>query len=193
MAIVILGKPGSDKPSSINLTKQSAQPQGSAGFYFGIGCDRIGGAPVDQDLTFRVHGNGKEGNEVFAYFGNRFIPGVVLSEDNTTGDGADDDESGLVKVAELGSGVDKVTIAVALYGGPDFSHAENAFVRVCDGDHKDAPEIFRFPIDKAPAGSTLLHSGDLVKGADGTWEFKAVGVYTAVGQGQDAIMAAYNL
>ena len=90
-----------EKGSSINLDIASKNQSSDKQFYFGAGWDNPNG-PVDLDIVCVLLTNGKlKQQKNLIYFGNRTVPGVQLSEDNTKGEGEGDDESIVISTSKI--------------------------------------------------------------------------------------------
>ncbi len=162
--------------------------KGKAHYYVGAGWDNPNG-PVDLDLVCcLLVGGVLTKQENLVYFGNRFRPGVKLSEDNTTGEGEGDDESLVIDTRELDEEVDGIVIGLACYSaGADLKNAPNPHFRVCDGDNEAAEQMADVKVtDGAEAGDTVLQAVRLNKGENG-WTLENIASYAKCGNGGDSI------
>lgn len=80
-----------------------------------------------------------------------------------------------------------LTIHKAEDRGLDFSKIKGLFVEVCDAEDN---ELCRYQPTGEFAGFTALQVGSLMKKADGSWSFQAIGAGSKVGLGE--IIAAYQ-
>ena len=162
-------------------------------YYFGAGWDNPAG-PVDLDIVCAALVNGKLTEQKnFVYFGNRFAPGISLSEDNTTGEGDGDDESIVIDTDKLAPAIDSIVIGLVAYAGADLSSATNPHFRVCDGSEESSVQIADVDLKgSAKSGDTVLVAFTLIKGANG-WEMKNNAEYHSKGSGKAAITGFGNL
>jgi len=131
----------------------------------------------------------KSGGEAkhLVYFGARTAPGVLLSEDNTTGEGEGDDESIVINTAEIPADIDSIEVGLVAYGnGVDMKNAPNAHFRICDGDSESSPEVAEINFGEAESGQTALQACRLVR--DGAkWVLENLAEFHSKGNGSDAI------
>lgn len=80
-----------------------------------------------------------------------------------------------------------LTIHKAQERGLDFSKVKGLFIEVCDAEDN---ELCRYLPTGEFAGFTALQVGSLMKKADGSWSFQAIGAGSKVGLGE--IIAAYQ-
>lgn len=178
-----------EKGQTLNLDIVSKQ-EGAAGshdFYFGMGWDNPNG-PVDLDGVAALLVGGKlVADSDLIYFGNMKAAGIEISEDNQTGEGEGDDESIVIRTADLADNVDGVVIGLACYSsGADFANAPNPHFRVCDGDNENSPQIADVNAGNGAAGDTVLVGFHLVKTPEG-WVLNNDGQFFAKGTGTDSI------
>ncbi len=176
-----------EKGATLNLDIASKSDKQQKVFYFGAGWDNPNG-PVDLDIVcVAADSSGKlTQDKNLVYFGNRSIPGIDLSEDNTTGDGDGDDESIVINTEKLDASVEKIYIGLAAYAGADLSNAPNPHFRACDGSTEDAEQIAEVKAGSGASGDTVLHAFTLTKGGEG-WSMQNVASFTNAGTGKDAI------
>ena len=176
-----------EKGSSLNLDIASKSDEAGKRFYFGAGWDNPNG-PVDLDIVAVALKDGKlaDGSGL-VYFGNRSIPGIELSEDNTTGEGEGDDESIVINTGDLPADVDSVVIGLAAYStGADMHNAPNPHFRACDGAEESSEQIADIPAGAGVTGDTVLVAFKLDR-TDAGWVMQNVGEFHQKGNGQDAI------
>lgn len=155
-------------------------------FYFGAGWDNPNG-PIDLDIVcVSLIGSKLTDQSNLVYFGNKTSPGIVLSEDNTTGEGDGDDESIVINTGALPADVDSVVIGLASYGGGDLKSAPNAHFRICDGDNESADQIGDIQVGDASDGDTVLVAAQLNRTDDG-WTVENVADFHALGSRGNAI------
>ncbi len=162
-------------------------------FYFGAGWDNPNG-PVDLDIVCALLVDGKITRQNdFVYFSNRSAKGVMLSEDNQTGEGEGDDESIVIDPSLLDPSITEIAIGLATYAGADLHSAPNPHFRVCDGKNEDDEQIADIPVQsEAVEGNTVLVAFKLVKGSDG-WDLVNIGDLHSMGTGRDAIKGFSSL
>lgn len=80
-----------------------------------------------------------------------------------------------------------LTIHKARERGIDFSKIRGLFIEVCDAEGN---ELCRYHPSGEFVGHTALQVGSLMKQADGSWSFTAIGAGSSVGLGE--IIAAYQ-
>lgn len=181
------------KGEALVLDVESKQAAGSQQFYFGAGWDNPDG-PVDLDIVAVALDGGVLGKQTdLVYFGNMTgSPGIVLSEDNTTGEGDGDDESIVVNTADVPSNISTIVVGLAAYSKTDFSKAPNPHFRACDGSEESSPQIAEVPAGAGSAGQTVLEAFRLNRTGSG-WSLENTGVFHACGNGSAAIQGFGNL
>lgn len=181
-----------EKGTTFELSVISKQ-EGPQVFYFGAGWDNPNG-PVDLDIVCALLVDGKlTTNSNFVYFGNRFAPGVTLSEDNQTGDGDGDDEDIVIDTSKIDDSVDKIVIGLAAYAGADLSNAPNTHFRVCDGDNENSNQVGDVVVGGgATSGDTVLIAFTLLKTSTG-WILENNAEFHKKGQGTGAIQGFGSL
>lgn len=152
------------------------------------------GKPIDLDLVAAcLDSNGKLTQQTrLVYFGDKTEPGIQLSADNTSGEGDGDDESMTIKLTEVEADVHRIAFGVVAYAGADLSTAKDVHFRVVDGLTEGGTQLIDVPVNKATAGQTVLHAGNIVRTADG-WKVENVSAFSAKGNGADAVRGFANL
>jgi tellurium resistance protein TerD len=174
-----------EKSQGFELDVVSKQ-EGPKSFYFGAGWDNPNG-PVDLDIVCALLvGGALVDQSNFVYFSNKTAPGVVLSEDNQTGEGEGDDESIVINTALIPSEVDKIVIGLVAYAGVDFASAPNPHFRVCDGDEEESTQIADIVVGDGKVDDTVLSAFSLTRGPNG-WTLENVAEFHAKGVGTEAI------
>ena len=177
------------KDESLKLSKKNGDALKE--IYVGAGWDVFGGG-ADLDLMI-IATKGKKASAVtdLVYYNSLKHPtgAIVLSGDNRTGAGSGDDESAVIDLQKLQqNGYDGVFFLINIHSEPGqppaaatFDIVTNAFVRVCDGNNSNSPELGRYDLSKdAKSGtSTGLVSACLL--VQGKWIYKALGVTNADG------------
>lgn len=150
----------------------------------GMGWDA--GADFDLDIIAihlkdgKLHG----GATGVAYYGNKSIPGIQLSEDNRTGEGEGDDEFAMIDLENIPADVDAVMLGANIYRaaekGQSFGQVNNAFIRLYKtGENtvnlktSEGKEV-RFDLSEDFSGFTAVLAAKLYR-KDGTWKFQALG------------------
>jgi len=169
------------------LEIKNKQGKSIAEVYIGAGWD-FTGQPVDLDLVAAcLDKHGKLTKQTrLVYFGDRNEPGIQLSEDNRSGKGDGDDESLVLKLADVEADVHTIAFGIVAYAGADLSSAANVHFRVVEGLRESGDQLLDVPVTKAAAGQTVLHAGNLVRGENG-WSVENVSRFEAAGNGSDAI------
>lgn len=181
-----------EKGASLELDLVSKQ-EGPKSYYFGAGWDCPNG-PVDLDIVAVALRGGKLAKQSdLVYYGNRTgVPGIALSEDNTTGEGEGDDESIVINTAALESDVDRIVVGLACYRGADFATAPNPHFRACDGNQESSPQITDVPAGNGESGDTVLAAFQLDREANG-WKLTNIGTFHKKGNGVGAIQGFAGL
>lgn len=163
-------------------------------FYLGAGWDMDGSNKVDLDLVAAcLDANGKLTAQTrLVYFADKTEPGVTLSEDNRSGEGEGDDESIVFDLSKVEADVMKIAFGIIAYAGADLSSAKNVKFRGVNGSTAADPQVLEVPMTQAAAGDTVLHAGNLVRGADG-WTIENVGTFYAKGNNVAAVQAFAGL
>ncbi len=169
------------KGGNMSLTK-AAGPAGLAKVTVGLGWDArtTDGGAFDLDSSaIVVGGNGRViSDQHFVYF-NQLESGdgaVRHGGDNTTGEGAGDDEQIHLDLGAMPADTDKVVIAVSIYDADtrsqSFGQVRNAYARVIDD--ATGTELGRYDLTEDAATETAMIFAEVYKsGAE--WKFRAVG------------------
>jgi len=125
-----------------------ALPSGQNAVIVGLGWD----CQKKIDLDASVIGVDSNKQKTFlVYYGDKEKPGVTHSGDNTTGDGAGDDETIRIDFDKVPANTHELFITVNIYSsGATFMDVRNAYVRVCNpGNQKFTAghEMARYPLD----------------------------------------------
>ena len=180
-------------PKGITLEIKDKNGTTFTDVYVGAGWDMIGDKNVDLDLVGACLVNGKLTAQTrLVYFGDRDEPGVLLSEDNTTGAGDGDDENMVIDLTKVESDITSIAIGIAAYAGEDLSSATNVHFRVCNGKDENSEQVFDVPMDSASAGDTVLHAANLIRSANG-WTIENVSKFYQKGNGTAAIQGFAGL
>ena len=122
----------------------------------------------------------------FIFYNNKNGAGgaVVHQGDNTTGEGAGDDEIVVVGLDALPADVAKLSFAVTIHEADgrrqNFGMVSNAYIRVTNAD--GGAEIARYDLSEDASTETAMVFGDLYR-HNGEWKFKAIGQGFAGGLG----------
>lgn len=138
-----------------------------------------GSAKIDLDLSaFLCNANGKiESSSDIIYFGHKVENGIRLGEDNTTGEGAGDDETIEVDLDCIDPRYQSIVFIVNIFDAmvkkQTFGMVKESYVRLLDaGD--DNKELCRFRLKDDYSSSTGVIFAKLKRNGSG-WEFEAVG------------------
>jgi tellurium resistance protein TerD len=169
------------KGGSVSLTKEA----GSTGLRVvtvGLGWDvrSDAGAAYDLDLSaILLNSSGRAvSDENFVFYNNATSPdgAVRYSGDNRTGAGDGDDETMLVDLSAVASGVQSVVIIASIDNAASLGHSFggvlNAYIRVVS--NTDNRELARFDLTDGADTDVALAFGELYRDG-GEWKFQAVG------------------
>ena len=168
------------KGERINLSKEAACLKKVG---VGLGWDTNTtdtGADFDLDASvFMLGANGKVKNEqYFVFYNNLNSPdgAVKHTGDNLTGDGDGDDETLLIDLSKVDSGVQDMVFVVTIHEAEsrkqNFGQVRNAFIRLYD--QESGKEVAKYELDEDFSRETALEFGRLYK-KDSEWRFQAVG------------------
>ena len=156
------------KDQSVNM------PEGLTSIKFGLGwtskCD------IDASIIL-MDASGKKLEVI--YYGNKVSNGraVVHDGDNTTGDGAGDDEVITINFVKLKPNVDSIWPVITIYTAKDqFDDVSGAYGRIFDA--KTEAEFIKFDLS---ANKDNISNGNILanfKRNGNNWTFKARGYYT---------------
>lgn len=141
----------------------------------GLGWDTMSGQPVDLDVfALTLHG-GKllSAKDVIFFNQKNNGTGVVLSGDNTSGEGEGDDEVITIDVPRLERGIDSVAIFVNAYKpGVNFGMIKQAYVRLVDADTNEEQCIYL--LNEEAGMNNAFHFAN-IKVQNGSLLFETVG------------------
>ena len=184
------------KGQKVNLSKEGGDSLKKVliGLGWDVKADGAGGDDFDLDaMAFLLGANGKvKNNDGFVFFGNKTTPGIVLSEDNLTGEGEGDDETMIIELAAVATDVEKIAVVVNIHEAAsrnqNFGQVDNATCRIVNADTDEEIAIYDLSFDADT--STALLFGELIRRND-EWYFKAVG--TGFTDGLNKICANYGV
>lgn len=166
------------KGGNLNLTKTAPS---MTKLMIGLGWDTraTSGPAFDLDgSVFLLAGNSVRSDKDFIFYHNLSSAdgSVVHSGDNRTGDGAGDDETILIDLANISPEVDRIAFAVTIHEGEknkqNFGQVSKAFIRCVDAG--DNAEIARYDLSEDGSTETAMIFGEVYRnGTD--WKFRAVG------------------
>lgn len=155
------------------------------------------GEDFDIDASvFLLDGNEKLlSDEHFVFYNNLASPdphkSVEHLGDNRTGEGEGDDEVIKIKLQQVPSEVNKISIVVTIHEADkrqqNFGQVQNAFVRVVDA--KNQKEVVRYDLTEDFSVETALIMAELYR-RDGEWRINAVGA--GYGGGLQALLDRYQ-
>ncbi|SFL63664.1 TerD family protein [Pelosinus propionicus] len=168
------------KGERINLSKEAPSLKKVG---VGLGWDTNStdtGVDFDLDASvFMLGANGKIPSEKsFIFYNNLTSPdgAVKHTGDNLTGEGDGDDETILVELAKVDSGINELVFVVTIHEAEkrrqNFGQVRNAFIRLYDQDTNK--EVAKYELDEDFSKETAIEFGKLYK-KDGQWRFQAVG------------------
>lgn len=146
--------------------------------HVGLGWDVHSRVQADLDaFVVQVGPNGQVMDTV--YFGkkNSTDGAIKHSGDNLTGAGEGDDEVIFIDLNKLNPSTQKVVVAVNIYQcRTTFNDIQNAFIRLLNKQTGDLLMQYSLSEDKGKNYAMIM--GEVVKNADGTWSFNAIGLGT---------------
>ncbi len=167
------------KGGNVNLSKEAP---GLKKLVVGLGWDTraTDGAAFDLDgAVFLLNASGKVRTDAdFVFYNNlKSVDGSVThSGDNKTGEGAGDDESVTVDLANVPADVDKIVLAVTIHEAEarkqNFGQVSKAFVRCINGDGNT--EIARYDLSEDGSTEAAMIFGEVYR-AGTEWKFRAIG------------------
>lgn len=167
------------KGGNVSLTKSAP---GLTNIVIGLGWDArsTDGAAFDLDASgFMLTAEGKVRSDADFIFFNQAASAdgsVKHLGDNTTGEGAGDDEQLTVDLSKVPADVDKIAIGVTIHEAEarkqSFGMVSQAFVRVVNA--ADNAEIVRYDLSEDFSIETALVFGEVYRNS-GEWKFRAVG------------------
>jgi tellurium resistance protein TerD len=185
------------KGGNVSLTKEAP---GLTAVRVGLGWDTrvTDGSGFDLDASvFIQNDTGKvrvDGD--FIFYNNKVgADGAVTHQgDNTTGEGAGDDEAVVILLDKLPADVAKMSFAVTIHEAEgrkqNFGMVSNAFIRVVN--ETGGAELARYDLSEDASTETAMVFGELYRnGAE--WKFKAIGQGFAGGLGPLAKSFGVNI
>ncbi len=167
------------KGGNVSLSKEAP---GLKTVRIGLGWDTrvTDGSAFDLDASaFVLNAEAKVRSDGdFIFYNNKNGAGgaVVHQGDNTTGEGAGDDEVVVVHLDKLPTDVAKVSFAVTIHDADsrrqNFGMVTNAFIRVVNDS--GGTEIARFDLSEDASTETAMIFGELYRHGE-EWKFKAIG------------------
>ncbi|MFE6967079.1 TerD family protein [Agromyces sp. NPDC057679] len=168
-----------EKGGNISLTKTDPGLQKAL---IGLGWDArtTHGDAFDLDASALMLGaNGKVRSDADFIFYNQpadAAQSVVYQGDNRTGDGDGDDEQIIVDLTKVPADVERIAIAVSMYGTPqngqNFGQVRNSYVRI--ENSVSGAEIVRYDLGEELSTENSAIFAELYR-YNGEWKFKAIG------------------
>ncbi|MFC5469373.1 TerD family protein [Cohnella suwonensis] len=167
------------KGQKVDLTKTNP---GLVKVKVGLGWDTNkydGGSAFDLDASaFCLNANGKVNSERdFMFYNNKSGAngGIVLSGDNTTGEGAGDDETMSIDLSLIPADIHKIAFCITIHDASarsqNFGQVANAYARVFT---ESGEELIRYDLGEDFSIETAVVVADLYR-HNGEWKFSAVG------------------
>jgi len=185
------------KGGNVSLSKEAP---GLKKINVGLGWDTrvTDGSGFDLDASvFIQSAEGKVRNDGdFIFYNNKKgADGAVEHQgDNTTGEGAGDDEVVVVSLDKLPADVAKMSFAVTIHDAEarkqNFGMVSSAYVRVVNAD--GGTEIARYDLSEDASVETAMIFGELYRNGE-EWKFKAIGQGFAGGLGPLAKSFGVNI
>ena len=185
------------KGGNVSLSKEAP---GLTAVRVGLGWDTrvTDGSGFDLDASvFIQNDSGKvRSDSDFIFYNNKAgADGAVTHQgDNTTGEGAGDDEAVVILLDKLPADVAKMSFAVTIHEADgrkqNFGMVSNAFIRVIN--ENGGTELARYDLSEDASTETAMIFGELYRnGAE--WKFKAIGQGFAGGLGPLAKSFGVNI
>ncbi|MCM3701981.1 TerD family protein [Paenibacillus macerans] len=168
------------KGQKVDLTKSNP---GLTKIVVGLGWDTNkydGGKEFDLDASaFCLNENGKVNSDAdFMFYNNpaNSNNSIVLSGDNRTGEGAGDDETIKLDLANIPANINKIAFCITIHEAQErnqnFGQVANSYVRVVN--EATGEELIRYDLGEDYSVETAVVVGELYRhGAE--WKFSAVG------------------
>ncbi|MEK5161571.1 TerD family protein [Paenibacillus sp. FSL R5-0527] len=168
------------KGQKVDLTKSNP---GLVKIIVGLGWDTNkydGGKEFDLDASaFCLNETGKVNSDADFMFYNNPANGnnsIVLSGDNRTGEGAGDDETIKIDLANVPADISKIAFCITIHEAQErnqnFGQVANSYVRVVN--EATGEELIRYDLGEDYSVETAVVVGELYRhGAE--WKFSAVG------------------
>jgi tellurium resistance protein TerD len=175
------------KGGNVSLSKEAP---GLQGVRVGLGWDTrvTDGSAFDLDASVFIldAGNKVRSDSDFIFYNNKNGAAGAVNHmgDNTTGEGAGDDEVVEVKLVSLTADITKLAFAVTIHEADsrrqNFGMVTNAYIRVVNDN--DNTEIARYDLSEDASTETAMVFGELYRHGE-EWKFKAIGQGFAGGLG----------
>ena len=185
------------KGGNVSLSKEAP---GLNSVSVGLGWDTrvTDGSAFDLDASvFLLGEDGRVRSDAdFVFYNNKLGAGGTVEHlgDNTTGEGAGDDEVVKVALDRLPADVTKLSFAVTIHEADarrqNFGMVSNAYIRVVNTD--GGTEIARYDLSEDASTETAMTFGELYRHS-GEWKFKAIGQGFAGGLGPLARSLGVNV
>ena len=185
------------KGGNVSLSKEAP---GLTTVKVGLGWDTrvTDGSAFDLDASvFILNAEGKVRSDAdFIFYNNKTGAGGAVEHqgDNTTGEGAGDDEVVIVGLSKLPADVVKLAFSVTIHDAEarkqNFGMVSNAYIRVLNND--GGTEIARYDLSEDASTETAMIFGELYRNGD-EWKFKAIGQGFAGGLGPLAKSFGVNI
>ena len=185
------------KGGNVSLSKEAP---GLKTVKVGLGWDTrvTDGSGFDLDASvFVLNAEGKVRSDAdFIFYNNKSgVGGAVEHQgDNTTGEGAGDDEVVIVGLEKLPPEVTKLAFSVTIHDAEarkqNFGMVSNAYIRVLNND--GGTEIARYDLSEDASTETAMIFGELYRNGE-EWKFKAIGQGFAGGLGPLAKSFGVNI
>jgi len=182
------------KGETLNLKTVSKQTVPLGVFYIGAGWDPSP-TPIDTNVDVDIVAAGLVSGKLISgedrvYYGNKTgCAGIILSDDNTTGEGDGDDESMVIDTSALRPDITSIPVGLICFSnGHDMTNSPNLHFRICDGDNKDATELAHLTPVSGEPGDTLMMGFQLSLGDDG-WNMEVIQSFHKIGNDTGAVDA----
>lgn len=168
------------KGQKVDLTKSNP---GLTKIKVGLGWDLNkydGGSDFDLDASaFLLNAAGKvSSDQDFIFYNNpsNSNHSIAISGDNRNGEGAGDDESVMIDLANVPAEVHKIAFCITIHEARErnqnFGQVANSYVRVVNEANNE--ELIRYDLGEDFSVETAITVGELYR-HNGEWKFSAIG------------------
>jgi tellurium resistance protein TerD len=168
------------KGQKVDLTKSNP---GLTKIKVGLGWDLNkydGGSDFDLDASaFLLNAAGKvSSDQDFIFYNNpsNSNHSIVISGDNRNGEGAGDDESVMIDLANVPAEIHKIAFCITIHEAGErnqnFGQVANSYVRVVNEANNE--ELIRYDLGEDFSIETAITVGELYRHS-GEWKFSAIG------------------
>jgi stress response protein SCP2 len=164
----VIGERVLSMEKTFNMKKDdfATVPSDLSGLFLGLGWTCAEGIDLDASVLLL---NQKHNVDTIVSFSNLSASGVTHRGDNTTGDGAGDDEVIFVELDKVKSAVHDLVFVVNIYSNASFNDVTDAYIRLVSGSH----ELARYKLDASISSRGLIFCRLTRK--DSSWVLHCIG------------------